>query len=91
MLPKEFIEKAKAVSTFVPPLSEIEASYLAAAGHFTYPGERKDMFDRAMAEHEKAVIRKIMAHIDRTPAILWVGKGGIKERLTALVEGTGNV
>ena len=35
---------------------------------------------------DKATIRAIIELIDKSPAVLWAGKGGVKERLESLIE-----
>lgn len=36
-------------------------------------------------EPDITTLRELMRFIDRTPAVTWTGKGGVKERIEALV------
>jgi len=36
---------------------------------------------------DKETIRAIIELIDKSPAVLWAGNGGVKERLESLAEG----
>lgn len=35
---------------------------------------------------DKATLQELIKIIDKTPAVTWVGKGGVKDRIQALIE-----
>ncbi len=35
---------------------------------------------------DKATLKELIRIIDRSPAVTWVGKGGVKDRIESLIE-----
>lgn len=40
----------------------------------------------ASQKFDAVTLRNLIKHIDKSPAVTWVGKGGVKERIEALIE-----
>jgi len=64
------------------PLSDLELIQAEYPGH-THVNPAQLAAGRRLQE---ATIRAIIELIDRSPAVLWAGKGGVKELLESLIE-----
>lgn len=40
-------------------------------------------WDRWLAAHDAALVEKLIADVNESPAVTWAGHGGVKERLRA--------
>lgn len=65
-----------------------EQSYREGSAFFYYAPNPAEYFDKWLEGHDKRVAQaereRIVKEIDASPAVLWAGKGGAKERILGL-------